>query len=125
MKTEFKHLTNREPIEIKDGKLAAGDILPGVQICPVGEWKNGEDEQHCTAEALARIVEAWKQEGEKEILVDFGCLKADSVTLLQLNFISVFRSIRKSSAPHLRTATIDALRSRRLARALVCDFVLK
>lgn len=71
MKTEFKHLTNREPIEIKDGKLAAGDILPGVQICPVGEWKNGEDEQHCTAEALARIVENWKQEGEKDILVDF------------------------------------------------------
>lgn len=71
MKTEHLHLTNREPIELKNGALSAGDILPGVQICPVGDFPNGEDKQHCSVEALNKVVEAWKQEGEKEILVDF------------------------------------------------------
>lgn len=60
---------NRTPLP--DRTVAAGEILEGVQLCPVGEWRNGEKPQHCTAEALENLVNRWKADGSPEILVDF------------------------------------------------------
>nr|AIF26379.1 hypothetical protein [uncultured bacterium fosmid pJB16B1] len=48
-----------------------GDVLPGVQLSPIGEWPHGECVQHVTAEACAAMVKAWEDDGKKEILVDF------------------------------------------------------
>lgn len=62
-------LTNREPIARET--VAAGETIENVQICPVGDFPNGEREQHCTKEALENVVAKWKADGEKEVLVDF------------------------------------------------------
>lgn len=62
-------LTNREPIARET--VAAGETIENVQICPVGDFPNGEREQHCTQEALENVVAKWKADGEKEVLVDF------------------------------------------------------
>lgn len=66
---ELQHLVNREPLP--DRKVSAGETIEGVQICPVGDWPNGERVQHCTAEALQGVVDAWAQMNRPEILVDF------------------------------------------------------
>ena len=68
MKLNF---TNKDPIEIKDGTLAAGDILPGVQLSPLGDWPNGQTIQHVTEDAVKAMIELWKRDGSKEILCDF------------------------------------------------------
>ena len=68
MKLNF---TNKEPIEIKEGALAAGDILPGVQISPLGDWPQGQTIQHVTEEAVRQMIAAWQKNGSKEILCDF------------------------------------------------------
>lgn len=60
---------NRTPLP--DRTVAAGEILEGVQLCPVGEWRNGEKPQHCTEEALQGVCNRWKESGSPEILVDF------------------------------------------------------
>jgi phage I-like protein len=60
---------NRTPLP--DRTVAAGEILEGVQLCPVGEWKNGEKAQHCTEEALQGVCNRWQAAGSPEILVDF------------------------------------------------------
>lgn len=52
-------------------KVEAGDVVDGVQVCPVGDWPNGGRNQHCTEEALNRVAERWKAEGAPEVLVDF------------------------------------------------------
>lgn len=64
--TTLEHRTNRFGVTV-----AAGEVLPGVQICPVGDWPNGGRNQHCTEEALNRVVERWKADGGQEVLVDF------------------------------------------------------
>ena len=66
---KLEHLTNREPIA--DKKVFTGDVITNVQICPVGDFPNGGRNQHCTFEALENVVKKWKEEGEKEVLVDF------------------------------------------------------
>ena len=38
--------------EMPDRTVAAGEVVENVQICPIGEFPNGDREQHCTAEAL-------------------------------------------------------------------------
>lgn len=52
-------------------KVEAGEVLPGVQVCPAGEWPAASGNQHCTEEALNRVAERWKAEGAAEVLVDF------------------------------------------------------
>ena len=69
MKTELLHLTNRQ--ELPEGAYAAGEVIENVQICPIGDFPNGGKMQHCTAEALRNVAEAWRAAGSKEILVDF------------------------------------------------------
>ena len=64
-----EHLTNREPIAIKTVK--SGETIENIQICPIGDFPNGGRNQHCTLEALENVVAKWKEDGEKEVLVDF------------------------------------------------------
>jgi phage I-like protein len=66
---KLEHLTNREPIAVKTVK--PGETIENVQICPVGDFPNGDRNQHCTLEALENVVAKWKEDGEKEVLVDF------------------------------------------------------
>lgn len=66
---KLEHLTNREPIAVKTVK--PGEMIENVQICPVGDFPNGDRDQHCTLEALKNVVTKWKEDGEKEVLVDF------------------------------------------------------
>ena len=66
---KLEHLTNREPIAVKAVK--PGETIENVQICPVGDFPNGDRDQHCTLEALKNVVTKWKEDGEKEVLVDF------------------------------------------------------
>ena len=66
---KLEHLVNREPIAVETVK--AGDTIENVQICPVGDFPNGERMQHCTEKAFENIVNRWKAQGSKEILVDF------------------------------------------------------
>lgn len=66
---KLEHLTNREPISVET--VAAGETIENVQIRPVGDFPNGDREQHCTLEALENVARQWKEDGEKEILVDF------------------------------------------------------
>jgi phage I-like protein len=66
---ELEHLINREPIAVKTVK--PGETIENVQICPVGDFPNGDRDQHCTLEALENVVAKWKEDGEKEVLVDF------------------------------------------------------
>ena len=42
-----------------------------MQICPIGDFPNGDKMQHCSAEALRNVAEQWRADGAKEILVDF------------------------------------------------------
>ena len=69
MKTELLHLTNRA--QLPEGAYAAGEVIEGVQICPVGDFPNGGKMQRCSAEALRNVAERWRADGAKEILVDF------------------------------------------------------
>ena len=61
--TTLEHRTNRFGVTV-----AAGEVLSGVQICPVGDWPNGGRNQHCTEEALNRVAERWKADGGQEVL---------------------------------------------------------
>lgn len=51
--------------------IEAGAVLGGVQICPVGDWPTEGRNQHCSEEALTRLVERWRADGSPEVLVDF------------------------------------------------------
>ncbi len=66
---EIAHLTNRE--SLPDRTVAAGEVLKNVQICPVGDWVGAKGNQHCSPEALQRVVDFWQEDGSQEILVDF------------------------------------------------------
>ena len=63
-------LTNTT-VNLPDREVKAGEIIENVQICPVGDFPNGERAQKCTEEALNRVVETWKASGANDILVDF------------------------------------------------------
>lgn len=65
----LERLANRSPLP--DRTVAAGEILEGVQLCPVGEWRNGQKPQHCTEAALQGVCNRWQESGSPEILVDF------------------------------------------------------
>ena len=65
----LEHLINREPIAVET--VAPGDTIENVQICPVGDFPNGGREQRCSLKAFENIVNLWKAQGSKEILVDF------------------------------------------------------
>lgn len=66
---QLEHLVNRKPLT--DRTVQAGETIENVQICPVGDFPNGDRNQHCTLEALKNVVTKWKEDGEKEVLVDF------------------------------------------------------
>ena len=68
MKTEIIRNTTAE---MPDRAVQPGEIIENVQICPVGDFPNGDHQQHCTVEALQNVVKDWEQHGSKEILVDF------------------------------------------------------
>lgn len=51
--------------------VAPGEIIPAVQLCPIGNWPKGEIMQHCDRAALEAVVAGWKAVGAKEILMDF------------------------------------------------------
>lgn len=64
--TTLEHRTNRFDVTV-----GAGDVVRAVQVCPVGDWPNDGQNQHCSEEALNRVVERWKADGAPDILVDF------------------------------------------------------
>lgn len=62
---------NTETMKIDRDSISPGETLQGVQICPFGEFPNGDRPQHCTREALAEVVADWTANGAREILCDF------------------------------------------------------
>ena len=58
-------------VQIPDREVKPGEVISNVQICPIGDFPNGDRNQHCTAEALQNVVKDWQKSGSKEILVDF------------------------------------------------------
>ena len=58
-------------VQIPDREVKPGEVIFNVQICPIGDFPNGDHQQHCTAEALQNVVKDWTDRGSKEILVDF------------------------------------------------------
>mgnify|MGYP003311074348 CR=1 FL=1 len=63
-------LTNTT-VNLPDREVKPGEIIENVQICPIGDFPNGDHQQHCTAAALQNVVRDWTERGSKEILVDF------------------------------------------------------
>lgn len=51
--------------------VQSGEILPGVLLCPYGDFPKGETVQVCDSKAFANLVAAWDADGKKEILCDF------------------------------------------------------
>ena len=45
--------------EMPSSEVKPGEIIENVQICPVGDFPNGDHQQHCTAEALQNVVKDW------------------------------------------------------------------
>ena len=58
-------------VNLPDREVKPGEVIANVQICPIGDFPNGDRLQHCTAEALQNVVKDWTERGSKEILVDF------------------------------------------------------
>ena len=58
-------------VNLPDREVKPGEIIANVQICPIGDFPNGDRNQHCTVEALRNVVKDWTDRGSKEILVDF------------------------------------------------------
>ncbi len=52
-------------------KVKTGDTLEGVQLCPFGEWPNGQTVQKCDNVAFNILVDNWRHAGGKEIICDF------------------------------------------------------
>lgn len=57
--------------EITKETVQPGEILPGVLLCPYGDFPKGETVQICDSKAFANLVAAWDADGQKEILCDF------------------------------------------------------
>lgn len=57
--------------EITKETVQPGEILPGVLLCPYGDFPKGETVQVCDSKAFANLVAAWDADGKKEILCDF------------------------------------------------------
>ena len=52
-------------------KVATGETLEGVQLCPFGDWPNGKTVQRCDEVAFNKLVENWRATGAKEVICDF------------------------------------------------------
>lgn len=52
-------------------KVATGETLEGVQLCPFGDWPNGSTVQKCDEVAFNKLVENWRATGAKEVICDF------------------------------------------------------
>lgn len=57
--------------EINIDVVAAGETVPGVQICPFGDWPGKERLQICDSKAFTQLIADWDAAGAKEILMDF------------------------------------------------------
>lgn len=57
--------------EITKETVQSGEILPGVLLCPYGDFPKGETVQVCDSKAFANLVANWDADGQKEILCDF------------------------------------------------------
>ena len=66
-----EELMKNSAATVPERKVSPGETVSGVQICPVGDFPNGDRAQKCTEEALNRVVETWKASGANDILVDF------------------------------------------------------
>ena len=53
------------------GDLAAGETVPGVQLCPFGEYQGQQRLQVCDRQAFEQVIADWREGGAKEILMDF------------------------------------------------------
>lgn len=53
------------------GDLAAGETVPGVQLCPFGEYQGSQRMQVCDRQAFEQVIADWRAGGAKEILMDF------------------------------------------------------
>lgn len=51
--------------------VAPGETVPGVQLCPFGEYQGSQRLQVCDRQAFEQVVADWRAGGEKEILMDF------------------------------------------------------
>lgn len=59
-------------MRIEKETVQPGEVVPGVQICPFGTWPKAEKrDQVCDAATLQAVVDAWKEDGEREVLCDF------------------------------------------------------
>ena len=52
-------------------KIEAGETMPGVQLCPFGEYQGANRVQVCDRAAFEQVVADWRDGGAKEILMDF------------------------------------------------------
>jgi len=58
--------------EIKiEKEIVPGETVPGVQICPFGEWPGEKSAQVCDSKAFTQLIADWDAAGAKEILMDF------------------------------------------------------
>ena len=51
--------------------VAPGETVPGVQLCPFGEYQGSQRIQICDRQAFEQVIADWQGGGEKEILMDF------------------------------------------------------
>ena len=51
--------------------IAPGETVPGVQLCPFGEYQGQQRLQVCDRQAFEQVIADWRDGGEKEILMDF------------------------------------------------------
>ena len=51
--------------------VAPGETVPGVQLCPFGEYQGSQRMQVCDRQAFEQVIADWQGGGEKEILMDF------------------------------------------------------
>ena len=57
-------------VNLPDREVKPGEVIANVQICPIGDFPNGDHQQHCTVEALQNVVKDWTDRGSKEIFGD-------------------------------------------------------
>ena len=51
--------------------IAPGETVPGVQLCPFGEYQGQQRLQVCDRQAFEQVIADWREGGAKEILMDF------------------------------------------------------
>lgn len=59
-------------MNISKSTIAPGEVLPGIQICPIGTWPHaGKPDQVCDISTLQAVVDSWRAVGSMEVLCDF------------------------------------------------------